>query len=105
MSPRHSNPELAQRALSLFQSGLSYREVARQLRLKSRYSAAGYIRRARIGYTPHPRRQTFTVMVGTWVTEAVRTQLNELAAQWDCSLSEVLRTLIICGLEDLDSGD
>ena len=87
--------ERARMALALQSSGHSYKEIAKKLGYKSEASARVMVYHARNAI--RGRRKYIHVNVKA----SIYRDLQEIAKEWECTLSEVVRTFIVCGLEDL----
>lgn len=98
---------LQQRALELKNQGLSFTEIKDALGLVSRGAAAGYVHRAKMNALHRPTRRpnSFTHQIFFYATPTMNAQLAQMAEEWGCSRSEVLRTLFSCAVEDYLADD
>lgn len=81
--------------MALFDSGMSANEVARTLGYKSGNSVRVIIFHLRHANDARRRRIYLDLRPGVY------SDLITISKEWKCSIAEVARTLIICGIEDI----
>lgn len=88
--------ERARLALALRSAGHSYEEIAAELGYKSADSV-----RVMVHYARHILDGRDQSRVSISMRSDTHRELMAVAKEWKCSLNEVIRTFIVCGLEDL----
>lgn len=90
--------ERARMALALRSAGHSYDEIAAELGYKSANSV-----RVMVHYARHILDGRDQSRISVSMRGDTRRELRAVAKEWKCSVNEVIRTFIVCGLEDLKS--